>query len=56
MSDSVPRKKKTKKIAGPLLKGHKVTQDEPDFDKKTNFSPTVDGKTSHPLLDTPPKS
>ena len=33
MSDSVPRKKKTKTIAGPLLKGHKVTQDEPDFDK-----------------------
>ena len=55
MSDSVPRKKKTKTIAGPLLKGHKVTQDELDFDKDKKVSTTVEGKTSHPLLDTPPK-
>ena len=33
MSDSVLRKKKTKTIAGPLFKGHEVTQDEPDIDK-----------------------
>ena len=55
MSDRVPRKKKTKRIAGHLLKGHKVTQDEPDSDKDNKFSTTVDGKTSPPLLDTPPK-
>ena len=53
MSDSVPRKKKERTIAGHLLKGHKVTQDEPDFDKDNKISTTVDGKTSLPLLDTP---
>ena len=55
MSDSVPRKKKTKTIAGPLLQGHKVTQDKPDFDKDKKVSTTVEGKTSHPSLDTPHK-
>ena len=44
-----------KTIAGPLLKGHKVTQDEPDFDKDKKVSTTVEGITSHPLLDTPPQ-
>ena len=51
---SVPRKK-TKTIPGPLFKGHEVTQDETDFDKDKKVSSTVEGRTSHPLLDTPPK-
>ena len=55
MTEPIPRKKNKKTIEEHLLKRNEVTQDEPDFDKKTNFSPTVDGKTSHPLLDTPPK-
>ena len=46
MSDSVPRKKKTKTIAGPLLKGHEVTQDEPDFDKVKKVSTTVEGRSN----------
>ena len=55
MSDSVPRKKKTKTIAGPLLKGHKVTLDKHDFDKDKKVSSTVEGRTLLPLLDTPTK-
>ena len=48
-------KKKSKTIPGPLFKGHEVTQDETDFDKDKKVSSTVEGRTSHPLLDTPPK-
>ena len=47
--------KKSKTISGPLYKGHEVTQDETDFDKDKKVSSTVEGRTSHPLLDTPPK-
>ena len=54
-TDSVPRKKKTKTIAGPLFKGHEVSQDETEFDKDKKVSSTVEGITLHPLLDTPPK-
>ena len=54
-TDSVPIKKKSKSIAGPLFKGHEVTQDEPDFDKDKKVSSTVEGRTLHSLLDTPPK-
>ena len=53
MTENIPRKKNKKTIEIHLLKGHKVTQDEPDFDKKNKISPTVDGKTSLNLLDTP---
>ena len=48
-------KKWLKNIAGPLFKGHEVTQDEPDFDKDKKVSSTVEVRTLHPLLDTPPK-
>ena len=48
-------KKKPKTISGPLFTGHEVTQDEPDFDKDKKVSSTVEGRTLHPLLDTPPK-
>ena len=47
--------KKPKTIPGPLFKGHEVTQDETDFDKDKKVSSTVEGRNSHPLLDTPPK-
>ena len=47
--------KKSKTIAGPLFKGHEVTQDETDFDKDKKVSSTVEERTLRPLLDTPPK-
>ena len=47
--------KNSKTIPGPLFKGHEVTQDKTDFDKDKKVSSTVEGRTSHPLLDTPPK-
>ena len=54
--------KKSKTIPGPLVKGHKVTQEEYDLDKDNKVSSIVEWTrlttirvTSHPLLDTPPK-
>ena len=47
--------KKSKTIPGLLFKGHAVTQDENEFDKDKKVSSTVEGRTLHPLLDTPPK-
>ena len=47
--------KKSKTIPGTLFKGHEVTQDETDFDKDKKVSSTVEGRTLHPLLDTPTK-
>ena len=52
-SDSAVAKWST--IAGPLFKGHELTQDKPDFDKDKKVSSTVEGRTLHPLLDTPHK-
>ena len=61
-TDSVPRKKKPKTIPGPLVKVHKVTQEEYDLDKDNKVISSVEGTrqksvrvSPHPLLDTPPK-
>ena len=54
--------KQIKTIPGPLVKGHKVTQEEYDLDKDNKVSSIVEGTrltsvcvSPYPLLDTPPK-
>ena len=61
-TDSIPRKNKSKTIPGPLVKGHKVTQEEYDLDKDNKVSSSVEGTihtsvcvSPHPLLNTPPQ-
>ena len=54
--------KKPKTIPEPLVKDHKVTQEEYDLDKDNKVSSSVEGTrltsvrvSPHPLLDTPAK-
>ena len=61
-TDSIPRKKISRTIPGPLVKAHKVTQEEYDLDKDNKVISSVEGtkQTSvrvspHPLLSTPPQ-
>ena len=62
MKQTVYLENKSRTIPGPLVKAHKVTQEEYDLDKDNKVSSSVEGtrQTSvrvslHPLLDTPHK-
>ena len=61
-TDSIPRKKQSRTIPGPLVKALKVTQDEYDREKDNKVSSSVEGSrqksvcvSPHPLLNPPPQ-